>query len=607
MADITGDMQSLGVTNPSDLIRVIIGRGFSPEQAAAIASDMKAPKPGYTPGEEPSPAQDSWPSRTTTTGTRQQIKQFAPGTIEDVKSKASAVDSIIQSTTPMVNAILGDLQTASAQARQATEATAVAAASKVGAQSEATVQKLEQDSRIATMLGLNADGGTPFLEAQLAKWSAADEKVQTAKPIIDQLTSINPFTDPVKWLFAQIQLTSAVPAYNAEVQNRDSASQAIALRSELETKLKSNIPAMTVESVKKQAIAESEIAAAQATITSYKLKEQAATLTMQAVNEQIRWNQGAAQLSVDQARLLLQNLGISAEEKLAKEDQAETDRANLVRISFGAEPITNKQFKQLPPDQREMLLNASVGKTTLADSMMLIQKLGTPRTLASQSPTMAKTYWNIVNSIEPVYAKMNKDLGDKRSQDEKMRAAISVKDKQWRDEVATGDYTAASPDNPYKMAPREYAAAPELKDNLVAKWVNTGGLNGQPQDNLSEKEVLTFLAAQAKVPGVNLDQVAEQGAQFFKIGQEYQYKSRKMGTLGFDKPLIDGKLSYPMNTTPMTEGLTGFMRKPDYVNGADPTALKHFILKSYAETVTARQSQLEARTGLNPSSFTFGQ
>lgn len=575
MPDIAVDISGAGSTDLNALRRSIIGEGFTSSQADKIVADIA----GKSGGKVASPSSVSH-SQTSSQ------KVYPPGLEGNLASSMDKLHAMQAQMNPLMDALLGETQATGMATITAINKGAEAQGLLYATEAEKQARQLAVDEKLASVFNNDINNPDSVVIDQLARWDQANRAVQEQRPAIDHLTSINPIADPVRWLFAQIQLSSAVPQYNAAVTKREAASQEIATRNQLQASQRSLTPAITLDNIRQEALAKTNLAAAQAVINSAKVKEATINMTMQIGQDKLRMAGLDVSTDMEMMRLYMAKMGFSAQDSLKEDQQFELDRANQVLTTYGAPPVHSyRELKMLPKPVQDILSSANPNLASPSQAIIAIKELDTIRAIRANSSAAAQVISDILQEAEQVRKKDKNAQFDKRPENAKLQDDIDAVVKQWTAENRKAEMNNASSKNPYKMKATAYAKAPSLANNPIAQFVNTEGQN-MPQ--LGEKEILSYGIAQIK-NGVPADKVVADTVEFFREGGKFQYDTQHLGVLGFDPLEYNGVQKYPIGQNLYGTWDQLLRNKPALdrpVDALDPVSVKHF----YVSTISQKAS-----------------
>lgn len=528
-----------------------------------------------------------------------------------VETKGAVTDNmaVFQSTLdknlPMLRAMGVEQDGIAANLKGAISEGAAANAAGITAASDREAATVNRDNDLLGVFGLRRDD----LVENMTKVSAAEHEMQKMKPTVDALMSMNPLQNPVKWIAAQFQLGSLVPQYNALVQNRDSAAQAIQLRQGLDARQRELTPAITIQQISAEARAKLELNAANAKADLAKVDMQNIAGRTKFLSEELNWAQTGAQMSISNARLMAEQLNLQMHEREEKAKADQLIKINLWRLGLGAPEITTMaQFNALPKDQKDFMINSAGSGTTPGRAITAIKEFGSLPSLQRNRDTaaMGDTVALVVDSIRQ---KLDPNLPENAGKKENDILEFQV-DKQvraWRDEMKTGNMLNVSSNNPFRMKADIFARAPGLEDNSIAKFVLGEGKN-LPQ--MGEKEILAKAVGQVRA-GQDVDKTTQELYDFFSKGTEFQFKSKGMGTLGFDSRTYKGDRSYAIGDNVFGWRDTTFGDKyaaKAPIQMLNPTSVKNFLVAQTVEGIKqeAAAAGLQVIPG-NPKRDLYGQ
>lgn len=517
-----------------------------------------------------------------------------------LKASGDSVDEfkkIAASNLELLKAMGVNLDAATQQATQASQETAAATTAAAQAAAAREADKLRRDQNVISVFGLDAASKDSALIADMAKQASQQQVADSLKPQIDSLMAMDPLTNPIKWIAAQFQLGSLVPKYNAAIQNRNQLRSNIDSQIATATAVQQITPAITLDTIHREMQAKSQLAAAAAKADAARFTAENINAHARFISEEMQWAAQTSAMSASQARLYMESVGIAKDEEAKKDEQAMLDRINRVRLSYGAPAISLREFKFLPKDQQEALINANPSPASPGEGILNLKQFGDVNALSQQqgNTAMSEQVNSIMDKVKQKYdqERMMNARGEKP--DETLKRVINDQYKVWRAEIASGDMTRASSDNPYRINAVQASQTPGLEANSIALWVKDTAKT-LPADSIKEKEILSQAIGQIAA-GVSVDKVANDVAEFYSKGYEYQFKSRGLGTLGFDSNTYQGKKYYGVHSDVFGFWQRMFgapsVNKP--IDLTNATSVKHFLIET---TVKAQaRSPSTALTG----------
>jgi hypothetical protein len=505
---------------------------------------------------------------------------------------SNAFSDILPQSLEMLRAIGVDAEAAATATKGAVGKKLEGETAGIAAAAQRESQELTRDRNMLALFGLDPGQQNSQLINALAAEAQERDKIAALKPAIDQLMAINPLANPVKWLAAQFQLGGLVPQHNAAVQNRDRLMGEVANKYALAKQAQTMTPAVTLDTIQREAIAKTKMAEAVAQANSAKVDLENINARARFLGEKMQWIGQSVAFDNAAYRTALESLGIAKDEEAKKSEQAQLDRINLVRLKYGAPPVLNwKQFNALPADQKEALLNANPQASSPGEALRNLVTFGDVHALQRQpgNTAMADQALAIRDAVQQkVAAAMLAKPGAKEL--DVYTAEVNKQYAEWRKEVAGGDMTKASANNPYRINVEQAAKNPQLANNEMAKWAaETAKTMGA--DNVREKEILAYATAQVKA-GKPVDAIAADVAEFFSKGYEYQFQARGLGTLGFDPRTYNKQIHYGIGSNVFgffsrTFGGAPAVERP--IDLMNPTSVKQFLIETQIKTMQQTQ------------------
>lgn len=499
---------------------------------------------------------------------------------------------------PMLRAMGVERDVAASNMKNATQAAGDANTRVIQSAGNREAADIAQSNSLLGLFGINPADQSSALIDQMAKFNDGEHQAAGLKPAIDALMAINPLANPVKWIAAQFQLGSLVPQYNAAINNQSQAADNITTRQTLDAKQKSLTPAVTIDQVQQETRAKAELSAATAKAQLAKIDMENLHARAQFLMEEMQMANNGVQMNAAQYRLLAEQLSIRQDDKLKAAEQDQLNKINVTRTSFGLPTIpTMAQFKSLPKDQQDFFINTTTDAPTPGKAVAFAMQTGAVPAMQQTLGLGAKADFiaNLAQAAKPDIPALR--LSDPKASDVQiMTRAVDNKVAAWRKEIETGDMLKASPDNPYRMKADQFAKAPGLEANSIAKFVRG---EGAALPNVGEKEILAYAAGQVKA-GRDVHAIAQDVEDFFSKGSEFQFKAYGMGTMGFDPRTLKnkntkGELQRSYGVSDNIFGWRGFNffdapedRTPVQLMNA--SSIEHFLVLSTVRSATSQRA-----------------
>lgn len=494
----------------------------------------------------------------------------------------------------MLQAMGVQLATAGQQMKGGIEARAEAEAAGANAAASRETDVMNRDNKLLDVFNINPNNPGSALIDGMDQFTQQDQVANKLKPQVDALMAINPMTDPLTWVAAQVQLTSLVPQYNAAIQNRDRAAGTIATRQQLDAQQKTLTPASTIETIQNEKASKVALAQAQATIDKSKVDQDMMNTNIRYMQDGLAVAGNKFQASVGINRMMLDKVGITANNSLKTDEQKILDNANVIRLGLGQPPLQSvSELKSLPKDQQDFLINTSPQAMDPGAAASYIYASNGRAALRQNSPVMEGVIGNMVDrASQIVAANLPVWRSQGMKQEEMQKKAFSEVYNEWYTQTSSGDMTKTSVDNPYRMRPQIYAMAPGLEDNSIAKFVRGEGKNLPTlQNSGGEREVMAYAVSQVN-SGRDADAVAADMYNYFKLGGDAQRKQMGLSTLGFDprtqqmrggKKLNTPEISYGVNADIFGGNLFGSLPFAGQIGGskADVQMLNQNSIKGW--------------------------
>jgi hypothetical protein len=506
------------------------------------------------------------------------------------------------------------------------------AASNAGAKAGVEWQQNKMIEGLQQLMNMDPSQMGNEIAKNIAEVQKAREAYGPARAQFDAIGQINPLTNPLDYIFGQIQLPQVAAKVNAIADSESIAADRIRTSTELLKNAKSTLTANTSDQLlainKAQAQIDAKIANAKLTEVEGKVQVQAANSQLQSImladkigdnNRQTavavatiqdREDAMAARKEASDARL--------ADKKTAAEEEARINgRLDVVSKSLGlAEPMTLRVLKTLPMKEREAWQRAAesgeFGKD-LQDSVRFYLGKGARAAIIAGGGS----------SVYATAKKLEQDGLKFMAEAENAQAKIPGAKKLSLEEARTESYrlyqnmiteSMASPTtrvdlssskwdhiyNPYVAPFTGFSAAIDadptlggMKNNIVKKSVDvlvkSGSVRGENLTAEQQQQIISAAIDNVATRAIDPRQAAAEISSFFKGAVEYNNKLNSPGSFG-----IPVQNSYLFS-------VEGSFRPHDNLKMVDlmnPTAVEQMIVqKAGARMRDQKQHDMQGLSG----------
>lgn len=449
----------------------------------------------------------------------------------------SAGDTVLAS----LKAAVGMQEKSGEEAKAALEAKKEGQLNQAGAAYQTGTHQIDVLAKLRKSTGLEVEDPNSAYSMQMARMDKAQAEVDALTPQIAKAQSADMLTNPLGWLLGQSKMVTLAPRYQnavATVQNARSAIEARQAIAHNQTTLEAQT---TAEALALQTSGQAAIAAADATLGKVKIDQDTLALRTRVMTEELAVSGNLFQADATMYRLLQEKLGQKKMDEASKDEQEILDRVNTGLGYMGIPPIRSlTEYKLLAnnPQTREVL--SGIGFTGKAGSpgktMVAVEQLNALPNIKQQDPVRGafiETFHNYVaNELQrgrpdPKVPGMFKEYTGTDT-DKIQAAADNVANRWTTDAATTKNMRMLQADNPYRMRSKVYAAAPELKGNIIAAYAQ-----GE-KNEVDEEKLLAYASAQIMAHPQQLDAITRQFHDYMQYGQQHQFKSFGMNSSGWD-------------------------------------------------------------------------
>jgi len=449
----------------------------------------------------------------------------------------------------------GQMAWAAADLQGAIGAVGAAAGAKASAnaQEEATQTVVRQGILAASNLDPRATDNA--MNQAMQRMDTTAVAMDKMRPEIDSMLAIDPLSDPLQWLIAQVQLPSKVAQYNNIQREQQDAIGMYDARSSIASRQISLGTALDADKILAKGAADADLATKEAVAKQKQVQFQMASKTaadalnnVQIAQQQLQGNIALAQLT--KQRETERSAAAEAAKNKKLDEQTLTDLNQLI-VAAGGTSLNWERLKQLPAKSREELLTAAVSKkfgSTLGEATQFIDSVGSIPGMANGGQL------GVVNWLQKSLQQANTDadaeknkaiaMGQTKSFDPlkaRFNAMNNLGNKYQTE--ADSDMRRASAGNPFKLDYTNTVKNPALQGN---KWAENIIKFGPTGDNTLPKldEQAMFQRAITDItmagnPGQSaqmVKQYAQDIANFYKAATAQQAQDTKYAMFGMYRP-----------------------------------------------------------------------
>lgn len=401
-------------------------------------------------------------------------------------------------------------------------------------------------------------------------------KQNALRPAIENNMAINPVDDLLGWVGAQIELVGQKREYNAirrqeiaYLQQREAIQTGAAKQQALDLPHTVDQFRQIGAAGKAQAAAEGALKAAEAASGAYKMA--------------VVLNQELAGMDTQDRQLKIQNAWKLADTETVRSAQTEEDKKmmpdlnllNKKRESINLRPFELSNWKDMGAKARteymEWAYLPGMG-TDFGNTMENMHKMDGFDGFAENFPEASKQMYALSKSrdVEELVKLGKKD--NPKADEFKLRAdAMSKISMSWvasaePDQKGKVASNKLDPKNPLRMSTLTLANIPELQNNMFTRMVkdqNTINIH-KP---LTDEDLLSNAVNLVVADPTQLDRVANEGSDYFRIGMNKQYERYQLGQFGVKRPQL-----YYMGE------IEGTLERGEQLNTFDRAQFKRYLL-----------------------------
>ena len=426
---------------------------------------------------------------------------------------------------------------------------------------KAFIENAQDDQRrkAAGYLGMTMGDDTRLAQAN-RQIAVADQLLSQLNPEMDKLMSADITKDPLNWLVSQFKLVSVQPRVEQITKQKDQAIATILhLQQAADAQAKLE-PALLNEQRMRLVNAETDLAAAHATLQKQALDEKLASKKLSLLGTEVQYGTMSAEMAYKRAEMMVQHVTDTSgqTDKAAKEvDTLLLKQINIGAMLVGMKPIESiAAVKLMRPEMREKLqllgsqqdlrLGGTFGK-----AVETLETTGAIDHYRKQHPVMMQFLDNALPEAKRRVDELAKSdpTFAKQKTGEQYQHVLDAMATEWRQDYAKGTADKLKEGNPYKMQARLFAGAPELSTNTIAKYVNTLTAN-DPRIKIDDKFIASYASDQIAA-GKPSQMVATELADFYRIGFKHQSDMLGMHLFGIsprDPTSKQGAITYRVST-----------------------------------------------------------
>ena len=542
----------------------------------------------------------------TSTTTRQSTNGMDDNILDAMNKSEANSDTFSQQMKALQESYAGNTATEQAAVTQAGQARADAIIAKAGA----TTKTIDNSLGIVNWANINSnDDGNIQAQAKILQTQQARGALQEQ---IAGLRSTSPL-NPIDWIVSNFKAMPLIQQHNAMLSVENDAVRSLQVRAGLAASQEAIQPAAVQDEMKIQALAEATLAKAEASAkvaglqnTAYQMQASSLINIMSAQHQDIQTQIQGAKLFMDKVTA---SQGITYADKQEAKKAADLAPVNLAMMSLipdfkGFNPTTWAGLDK-EKQTRYSSLAVGSGNADLADRISIMHDFGGDalfrKIMTTNGPlgvllqNAAKGGDDIVTatvnaaavpgSLKPLPIEL------KRAKNEAERQEWGIR--QWQDaklkELAVGDNSKLSLDNPYKFLPGLTTAIPELAANPFTQYIKA---NGAGQGNVVNLKIgdqeLANQAAARVIAGENVRDVASQLEDFYIKG--YRAQTAKSSIISMGLPY---RPTYPLQ---LKDGSYGYK----YTEALSAVGWENYL------TARVARYKVSQQIGLDPMGFMPG-
>lgn len=520
----------------------------------------------------------------TTTSTSKKI--FAPGTIEELDEQATAYATRSKEAQNTVQELLQILHGTANQGIEALDKTKEATREQLEAQTALDTARQRRQQQIIAAFGIDSSDPSSRLLQEQATEIRADATLKALQPEIERLSSINPLSDPIGWLFGQFKLAQLSNQWNAAANIKDVAQTNIfALQQQAESQ-KNLEPELLETERKRVAAAAADIAAQKALLEQARLRTELLGQQISVINTELAWQGRSVDQSLAIARLMAERQVHGLTTRGTVEEENQLKNVNALVAAAGGQPYTLVEWRGLDKTKRDRLASqarnvpmGSLGNSPEESLSILLEHNFLPA-LERNNPTMSRFVHQFAtlareyadkNALTPQFVKLKED--------EKLFKAAEIVATKWRKELGETTRDKLDDTNPFYMHSGIYASAQELKANPIA--MHAADEFTKNRKKLTDEEIVRYAQSLALSGTMPLDKVVKYLQDWYEYGPKQQAAAYGLRTLGFrlDDPSNDrGEITYRLPGAVFYPGFSRVVGDPRFVlRRIEDAALQRFI------------------------------
>lgn len=352
----------------------------------------------------------------------------------DLNSILASLTSNANARTAAIDAQANEMGAATQRAQQGFDANQVAtglvadeAARIAGEKAAVNFQQESALQQVAATFGVNPDEQSYVIANLMADYQAAEDGRLQVRAKYDSLASKDLLSDPIGYIFAQLELPAVAAQNNAFASAKESAAQDIKTRQQLMIQAKQSTTVNTADQLKTIRLAEAanarqaaDIQLSQAAldmdskIAGQKLQEFQLRDKKYDVNDSL-FNKT---LQVQEFQMNQERLNLAREEAKARRDAVAKDKKkeedNLAQLNAGLALVSRFVGARVPlnvdilkemkdPKKKQILIEAAMNDTlgnNVIETIDLVNSVGNMQTLAQTNPGFYKALMGAEQGIK---------------------------------------------------------------------------------------------------------------------------------------------------------------------------------------------------------------
>lgn len=468
-----------------------------------------------------------------------------PVPFEDMKARTEKYVVANEQLNEMLRAAMGDTRQQNTDLITAIGNKGQAEVGNIESQSALEGVKVQQGNDILALFGATTDPTSELVKVQ-AKRQESIDVMDALRPKIHEDLNVTIFDDPLRWLVNRFTLPQVIGTYNAANQTLRAKTQELTQMQQFVAAQKAIDPGITIDDVKRRAIAEKNLALMKTITEQAKVRAEGATQVAQSIMQQAQLLSANQQAYAGLVRMYGESLAITESQAADAAILPTVDAVNVQRKSIGLEHITPAQFKAMNAAERSELTKRStlppgVLGSDPGEAFRFITKDGALNTIQQANPALAKTLATTLRSDDfkkhlDGMKTTNAKFANLSTEEQMSEALTAYTNKQVTEMKKAGAYDRLPEDSVYALKIGTALQYPEIQKNGLVEDVKILLQSKGYQADVTPKELESAVLGKALADPGKVPELARQLSDFYRTAQLQQWARSGASALNYPRP-----------------------------------------------------------------------